>query len=70
MGDELTDLSEDLRYRNVMAVKEKKAGKRKIELQMWSIAREVCGEWFNTISAKAIYCSDACRMKAYRERRK
>jgi len=42
MGDELTDLSEDLRYRNVMAIRRTKAGERKVELQVWSIACEQC----------------------------
>ena len=53
-----------------MAAKKKKAGTRRVvvEKQIWDIECVVCGEWFNTTSAKAIYCSDACKMKAYRER--
>ena len=59
----MADLSEDLRYRNVMAFKRKKAGKRQVELQVWSVECVACG----TTSGKATYCSDACRMKAYWE---
>ena len=53
-----------------MPVRKKKAGKRKVELQVWSIACEVCGDWFETTSGKATYCSTACKQKAYRERRR
>ncbi len=66
----MADLSEDLRYRNVMAFKRNKAGKRQVELQVWSVVYEVCGDWFETTSGKAMYCGNACKLKAYRERRK
>ena len=70
MGDELTDLSEDLRYRNDMAIRRTKAGERKVELRVWSVECEVCGDWFETTSGKATYCSTACKQTAYRERQK
>jgi hypothetical protein len=53
-----------------MAVRKKKAGKRRIEVQVWSIKCLVCGDWFKTTSGKATYCSTACKQKAYRERHK
>jgi hypothetical protein len=53
-----------------MAAKKKKAGKRRIEIQVWSVACEVCGDWFKTTSGKALYCGNGCKLKAYRERQK
>ena len=64
------DRARDLCYRNVMAVRKKKAGKRRIEVQVWSIKCLVCGDWFKTTSGKATYCSTACKQKAYRDRRR
>ena len=57
-------------YHNAMAVRKKKAGKRRVEVQVWSIKCLACGDWFKTTSGKAAYCSTACKQKAYRERHK
>ena len=57
-----------------MAAKKKKAGRRKvtivIEKQVYIVECVQCGDSFETVSARAIYCSDVCKMRAYRERRR